>query len=205
MRDFCQLLKCPFWIYIWEPGESYYVVPCFQWTHCEIVLYRSSLLASLGNPALFCVCVRESRFSHVQLFVTPWSLASQVPVSMEVSRQEYWSGLPFPSSGDLPEGIEPSFPALAGGFFTNKLPGKPFFIVQFSSVAQSCMTLCNPWTAACQASLSITNTQSLLKLMSIESAMPSIHLSLCGTLLLPASGSFPMRQFFASGGQSIWA
>ena len=67
-----------------------------------------------------------------------------------------------------------------------------------------------PWTAACQASLSITNSQSLLKPMSIESVMPSNHLILCRTLLLclqsfPASGSFQMSQFFASGGQSIGA
>ena len=66
-----------------------------------------------------------------------------------------------------------------------------------------------PWTAACQASLSITNFQNLLKLMSIESVMPSNHLILCHhpLLLLPsvfsASGSFPMSQFFMSGGQSI--
>ena len=55
---------------------------------------------------------------------------------------------------------------------------------QFSSVTQSCLTLCNPWTAACQASLSITNSQSLPKLMSIESVMPSSHLILCSPLLL---------------------
>ena len=63
-----------------------------------------------------------------------------------------------------------------------------------------------PWTAARQASLSITNSQSLLKLMSIESVMPSNHLILCCPLLLtsfPAWGSFPRGQFFASGGQSI--
>ena len=65
-----------------------------------------------------------------------------------------------------------------------------------------------PWTAARQASLSITNSQSLLKLMSIESVMPSNHLILCGSLLFPpstfpSSGSFQMSQFFASGGQSI--
>ena len=64
------------------------------------------------------------------------------------------------------------------------------------------------WTAACQASLSITNSRSLLKLMSIESVMPCNHLTLCHSLLLlpqsfPASGSFPMSQFFASHGQSI--
>ena len=66
------------------------------------------------------------------------------------------------------------------------------------------------WTAACQASLSITNSLTLLKFMSIESVMPSNHLILCSPLLLPpqsipASGSFLMSQFFASGGQSIGA
>ena len=67
-----------------------------------------------------------------------------------------------------------------------------------------------PWTAACQASLSITNSQSLLKRMSIEAVMPSNHLILCCPFScclqsFPASGSFPMSQFFAYGGQSIGA
>ena len=57
-------------------------------------------------------------------------------------------------------------------------------IFQFSSVAQLCLTLCDPWTAACQAYLSITNSWSLLKLMSIELVMPSSHLILCCPLLL---------------------
>ena len=79
-------------------------------------------------------------------------------------------------------------------------------IIQFfSSVTQSCLTL---WTAAHQASLSITNSRSLLKLMSIESVMPSNHLSFVipsSSCLqsFPASGSFQKSQFFASGGQSI--
>ena len=65
-----------------------------------------------------------------------------------------------------------------------------------------------PWTAAHQASLSITNSQSLLKLMSIELVMPSSHLILCHPLFLPlstfpSSGSFPVSQFFTWGGQSI--
>ena len=74
--------------------------------------------------------------------------------------------------------------------------------IQFSSVTQSCLT---PWTAACQASLSIINSWSLLKLMSIESVMPSNHLILCHPLLqsFPASGSFKMSQFFTLGSQSI--
>ena len=51
------------------------------------------------------------RFSCVQLFVTPWTVGHQAPLSMEFSRQEYWSGLPFPSPGDLPDPeIEPIFP-----------------------------------------------------------------------------------------------
>ena len=67
-----------------------------------------------------------------------------------------------------------------------------------------------PWTAASQTSLSFTISQSLLKLLSIESVMPSNHLVLCYPLLLllsvfPASGSFQMSQLFASGDQSIGA
>ena len=49
--------------------------------------------------------------SHVQLFATPWTIVLQAPLSMEFSSQEYWSGLPFLSPGDLPHaGTEPSFP-----------------------------------------------------------------------------------------------
>ena len=58
--------------------------------------------------------------------VTPWTVAHQASLSMGFSRREYQSGLPFPSPGDLPDpGIEPSSPALAGGFFTTESPGKP--------------------------------------------------------------------------------
>ena len=60
--------------------------------------------------------------SRVQLFATPWTVAHQVPLAMGFPRQEYWSGLPLPIPGDLPEaGIEPTSlvpPALAGRFFT---------------------------------------------------------------------------------------
>ena len=63
--------------------------------------------------------------SHVQLLVTPWTAAHQAPLSIGFSRQENWSGLPFPSPGDLPDpGAEPASPALAGGFFTTEPPGK---------------------------------------------------------------------------------
>ena len=54
-----------------------------------------------------CVCVCVCVLSHVQLFTTPWTVACQAALSMEFSRQEYWSGLPFPTPGDLPDlGIE---------------------------------------------------------------------------------------------------
>ena len=85
-----------------------------------------------------------------------------------------------------------------------------FISVQFSSVQSlsHIQLFATPWTVACQASLSITRSQSLLKLISIELVMPSNHLIPCCPLLLPpqsfpASGSFPMSQLFASGGQSI--
>ena len=59
-------------------------------------------------------------------FVTPWTVACQAPLSMGFPRQEYWSGLPLSSPGDLPNpGIKPASPALAGEFFTAEPPGKP--------------------------------------------------------------------------------
>ena len=64
--------------------------------------------------------------SHVQVFVIPWTVAHQSPLSIGFSRQEYWSGLPFPSLGDLPDpGIEPAPLAVAGKSFTTESPGKP--------------------------------------------------------------------------------
>ena len=85
--------------------------------------------------------------------------------------------------------------------------GQDMNSVQFSHSVMS-NSLWPPWTAACQASLSIINSRSLLKLMSIESVMPSNCLILCYPFSsclqsFPASRSFPMSQFFASGGQSI--
>ena len=66
------------------------------------------------------VCVKS--LSHLQIFATPWTVAHRAPLPTEFSRQEYWSGLPFPSPGDLSDpGIEPASLAslaLAGGFFT---------------------------------------------------------------------------------------
>ena len=93
---------------------------------------------------------------------------------MRFSRQEYWPGL---------------------------------LLSSVQSLSRVCL-FATPWTAACQPSQSITNSRSLIKLMSIKSVMPSNHLILCCRLLLlpstvPASGSFPVSQFFTSGGQYL--
>ena len=81
----------------------------------------------------------------VRLFATPWTVAWQAPLSMGFSRQAYWSGLPFPSPGDLPDpGVEPMSPvshALAGGFFTTEPLGKPPKL----SLSQTCpVPVCTP-------------------------------------------------------------
>jgi len=70
------------------------------------------------------VCVSNSVMSHS--FVTPWTLACQAPLSMEFSRQEYWSGQPFPPPGNLSNpGIEPRSPALQPDSLPSEPPGKP--------------------------------------------------------------------------------
>ena len=78
---------------------------------------------------LQCMKVKVKTLSRVPLSATPLTAAHQAPLSMGFSRQEYWSGLLFPSSGDLLDPrIKPTtlvFPALAGGFFTTAPPGKP--------------------------------------------------------------------------------
>ena len=205
------------------------------------------------------------RCCHVWLSATPWTVVHQAPLSMEFSRQESWSRLPFLSPGALSDpGIKPESPALTGRFFITSatweaqwlwvrakslqscptlcdpmdcsLPGSSvhaiiqarilewvaisfsressqpcvsyvscigrwvlyhyyhlgspnwyeFSSVQFSSVQSlSCVQLfVTPWIAARQASLSITNSQSSPKFMSIELVMPSSHLILCRALLL---------------------
>ena len=129
--------------------------------------------------------VKVKSLSRVRLFATPWTVAYQAPQSMGFSRQEYWNGLPFPSPGDLSNpGIKPGSPALQADALPSEPPGKTS--VQFSSVQSlSHVRLFEtPLIAAHQASLSITNSWSLLKLIPIKSVMPSNHLILCRPLLL---------------------
>ena len=82
------------------------------WSPSPFSPFQESILRNHPGSCYVCIC-------HVRFFVTPWTVACQVPLSMDFSRQEYWSGLPFPSPEDLPNpGIEPRVPCIASRFFT---------------------------------------------------------------------------------------
>ena len=81
-----------------------------------------SMRHTLAHIQLIVIISVAGVLSCIQLFVTPWTVVHQAPLSMGFSRHEYWSGLPFPSPGDLPDpGIESRFPALQ----TDSLPFEP--------------------------------------------------------------------------------
>ena len=116
---------------------------------------------------------------------------------MGFSRQEYWSGVPLPS-------LTKYHYRLTTHKFIAQAINWQFQLSSVQSLSHVRLFI-TPRTAACQASLSITNSWSLLKLMSIELVMPSNHLILCSLLLFPPSifpSSFQMSQLFKSGGQS---
>ena len=98
------------------PGSS----PPRDQTQVSCIAGRFFTIWAAREAHMFSYCML-SLFSHVQLFVTSWTVAHQAPLSMGFSRQEYWSGLPFPSPGDLPDPEVESLPlkssALAGRFF----------------------------------------------------------------------------------------
>ena len=74
----------------------------------------------------FSLKVKAKSLSRVRLFAAPWTVAYQASPSMGFSRQEYWSGLPFPSPGDLPDsGTEPGSPTLEADALISEPPGKP--------------------------------------------------------------------------------
>ena len=81
----------------------------------------------------------------MQLFATPWTVAFQAPLSMEFSRQEYWSGLPFPTPKDLPDpGIKPTSPGSPVLQVTSLPLGKIAAAAAAAKSRQSCPTLCDP-------------------------------------------------------------
>ena len=163
-------------------------------------------------------------FSHLVLsdfLATPWA-AHWAPLFMVFPRQQYWTGLPFPSLGHFPRSrFESKSPALVGRFFSTEPPQEAQFLMEcwmwfsveywilsfFLKVLDfSCQEVqslsrvwlfVTPWTAAGQASLFITSSQSLLRLMSIELVMPSSHLILCHPLLLLTS-IFPSSRVFSN-------
>ena len=102
-------------------------------------VFLSSLLMIHNGITLFSlICTYLSQLSQfkslsrVQLFATPWTIAYQAPPSMGFSRQECWSGLPFPSPGDLPDpGIKPRSPALQADAFPSAPPGKPVYGIYY--------------------------------------------------------------------------
>ena len=166
---------------------------------------------------LLCVCVYTSYtrccaslLSCVQLFVTPWTVAHQGPLSVGFCRQEYWSELPCCPPGNLPNPwIEPMSPTLQADSLLSEPPGKPLLQDHFSSVTHSCLTLLRPhglqharlscpsptpgaYSNSCSLSHWCHPTIS-------SSVVPfSSHLQ-----SFSASGSFPVSKFFTSSGQSI--
>ena len=97
-------------------------------------IYLLSIIYFCIRINCVCVCVCVCVLSRVQLFVTPWTVAHQAPLSMEFSRQKYWSGLPFPPPGDLLNlGIKPgslAFPAMQVGYF----PLSPVFLMGITAL-----------------------------------------------------------------------
>ena len=128
-----------FWFQIlWKLTFSYKLLlwRFLNWIWEIVLTYGVLLFFFLSSNAyrlLKCVCYS---LSHILLFVTPWTVACQAPLSMEFCRQEYWSGLPFPTPGDLPASL-----ALAGGFFTTELPEKPTHFKKCKVINHSVISL----------------------------------------------------------------
>ena len=96
----------------------------------KVITFKECFSPTLNDPRLSCfsscVCVWMWMLSHIRLSVAPWTVAWQVPLSKEFSRQEYWSGLPFPAPGDLPDlQIKPGSLA-SPAWQTDSLPLAPF-------------------------------------------------------------------------------
>jgi len=108
---------------------------------CMCICVCMSVCMCIYVCVYMCVCVYVcvctlSRFSLVQLCVTPWAVSRQAPLSMGFPRQEYWSGLPCPPPGDLPDpGTKPmslASPTLAGRFFTTSTTWQAQMILTYS-------------------------------------------------------------------------
>ena len=114
------------------PDEGSNRCPCIArqilnpWTTREILLPRYSARVHTTLQIRAAAAATAQPFSHVQLFMTPWTIAHRAPLSMEFSSQEYQNGLPFPSPGDLPSpGIKPGSPALQADSLPLSHQGSP--------------------------------------------------------------------------------
>ena len=137
---------CHFKYGLW--GHRWFFFPPSSQTKC---LNRASLEKdSEGSRTLLllfsCSVMSDS-------FLTPWTIACQVLLSMEFSRQEYWSGLPFPSPGDLPDpGIKPASPALQADSLLSKTPEMEKAMAPHSSVLKRHQVLSGDETNSCSSS-----------------------------------------------------
>ena len=133
MLDRCQISTVPCQA---EAQSSYHLPrpipkPLFCLNKCPCLKFakdvQGSLKANIYHTMFFFLYtpVKVKSLSRVRLFATPWTAAYQAPLSMGFSRQQYWSGLPFPSPGDLPNpGIEPGSPALQTDALLSEPTGK---------------------------------------------------------------------------------
>ena len=113
--------------YISPPGSE------FLWHLCTIYQFFQPESIDVWVCVCVCVCVHVCACSHIWLFMIQQTVALQIPLSIEFSRQEYWSGLPFPSAEDLPNsGMESQSPVLAEGLLTTESPGKPWNYIHFT-------------------------------------------------------------------------
>ena len=142
---FCLLLLRSFlrvyWAYLVNPGcfpyfKVNWLISSLNYIYnvnfplpCNIIyrFWRLGCGTSMGRGILYSACAQL--LSHVWLFTTPWTVAHQAPLSMEFSRQEYWSGLPVPSPGDVPDpGIKPRSPALQADSLPSEPQGKSIIL-----------------------------------------------------------------------------
>ena len=119
---------------ITRPHAHFWAYKTYSYQLQKNKIYPSSWISCI-HDIYICVCVCIHGVSEVKspsrvwLLATPWTVAYQAPLSMEFSRQEYWSGLPFPSPEDLPNpGIEPGSPALQADALPSEPPGKHVYM-----------------------------------------------------------------------------
>ena len=119
---------------LWSQRLRFWVAQCQlrqegKWATCPILQWEALSWSHEGSGSHHTKWKKVKSLSHVWLFATPWTVAYQAPPSMGFSRQEYWSGLPFPSPGDLPDpGIEPRSPTLQSNALPSEPPGKPLIV-----------------------------------------------------------------------------